>query len=461
MKRVIFLFIILSTVSILYGQNNSDMKKYYYDRIGMMTDSILNNNKLFLDTLYLDFDSEYKSLANDYDVYYKDSVYVIIKDSINILRLDLLNKMYSLLQSRIRALYISFKDSLKLFFKEYESIIRKSQMEYAACNDCTEVEDYYDRLDEYNDVLDSVSSDFQDNASILMDSLESALSDSAGIYMDSISNYAETLLENQLDEYELTGISSEVNSPGKVYDEKYSKLTLEANYYNHIAYRGRDNHIYQNSFSPALTFEHPSGFGISTVFYFANKNKKPLDELDLMGYFSFDFSDNINGTFYFTHYFFSDNSLNPRAILTNSIAGEVNFEYPYFNFTPTLNLDFSGSNSEFSLFLYASSPIELTKNFLDGTLGIEPSVTATFGEQTSAFLTKIRNRKGKLVNAPGQKNIFSIMDYEFSFPLVYTSKYLIVKPYATVIVPLNVLDNSEKNPFLNFTIEIGIPFDFK
>ncbi len=461
MKRVVFLFIVLSTVSTLFGQFNNDLKKYYSDKAGVMTDSVLNSNKLYLDTLYLDFDSTFKSITIDYDTYYRDSVYLVTKDSINSLRLDSLNIMSSLLKSRISALYTAFKDSLRPFFTEFESAVRNSKQEYSSCDDCEEVEDYYDRLDEYDDVLDSVSSDFQDNSFSLYDSLESALTDSAGVYMDSIYNYAQTLQENQFDEDELKDDSEKIISEGNSFDENYSKISIDAAYQNHVAFRGRDNGIYQNSFSPSFTFEHSSGLGASAIFYFVNKTQKVFDEFDLNAYFDFDITNNLNADISYTRYWFGDSSNNAKSVFQNTLSGDLTYDLDYVYFATSLFMDFSGSQSEFGILLGAAAPVTLSEKFIGGILGTEPSIYATFGEQNSFFISGRRNRRGVTILAPGKNSSFGVMDYEITLPLIYTTKYLSVKPYATLIVPLNVLDNSTRNPFVNFAIEVSVPFNLK
>ena len=420
----------------------------------------MNESRFFLDTLLINFDSTYNSFINDYDEFYIDSVFNVVKDSINTIRLDSLNKMSSSIKINIYNLSYSIKENFKTCFKIFESSVSNNKKLYAFCLDCEDKTDYYDQLEEYSDVLDSISGEFQDNMNIKMDSLESVLSDSADICMERISDYGSNLMDNQADEDEIITAGNETIGTEDL-DSKYSKISIEVDYYNHFTYRGRDNGIYQNSFSPAISYEHPVGLGILAAFYFANKTPKPLDEVDLSGYFSFDISDNVSGTFYLTHYFFHDSSSNAKSVLTNTLAGEVNFNYPYFNFTPTLNLDFSKNSSEFSLFLFASSPIILSDNFLNGIFGIEPAVTAIFGQQNDAFLTQLRGKRGKIVNAPKQKNVFGVMDYEISFPLIYTTKYFSVKPYFNYVIPLNVVDNSSKNPFFTFMLEIIAPFYLK
>jgi hypothetical protein len=420
----------------------------------------MEESKFFLDSLYLDLDSTYNSFIKDYDDFFRDSVFNVVKDSISISRLDSLNKMSYKIELMIENKYLNQKGILKSYFDLFESSIDKNKKLYTQCLDCEDKEDYYDQIEEYGDVLDSISGEFQDRMNDKVDSMETALSDSADEYMSKISDYGSNLMDNQTDEDEIITAGNE-NTVTEDLDSKYSKISIEADYYNHFTYRGRDNGIYQNSYSPVISYDHPAGFGFLSAFYFANNTPKPLDEVDLIGYYSFDFSDNLTGAFYLTHYFFKDSSSNAKSALTNTLAGEVNFTYPYFNFTPVLNLDFSKNSSEFSLFLFASSPITLTDNFLSGSFGIEPSITVIYGQQNDAFLTILKGKRGKIVNAPKQKNVFGVMDYELSFPLVFSTRYFSVKPYFNYVIPLNVIDNSSKNPFFTFMLEIIAPFYLK
>lgn len=461
MKIFIHPVICLVLISVSYGQPKTELNKYYSEKTVSMTDSVLGYNKLFMDTLFLSFDSTYHSLISDYDTYYRDSVYKPLKDSLNSFRLDSLNTLSSFLKSRINALSIAFKDSLNPFFTEFESAVEKSKQEYEECKECEEIDDYYDQLDEYSDVLDSISSDFQDNLYDYYDSLEATLSDSVDFYTDSLSDYSEILLENQYAEDEL---KDTLDSDSELDADDYFKLILDINYYNHNTYRGRDYGYYINYLTPTLSYEHPLGFGISAAVYLTyNSDTKGLDGGELDAYYSHDFSKNIGGTIMYAHYFFSGDSKNSKSLLTESISAEVNFEYPYFTFTPNFNLDFGKGQSQFSLFLYASSPINISNNFLKGTLGIEPTITGTYGEQTSILFSQKVNRRGKTVNIPKDAKVtFSILDYELTLPLVYTYKDVTVKPYATLIVPFNVLYNAgPTDPFFTFTIEVNVPFNLK
>ena len=260
MKRIFFLLIIIFAISKLYGQINTDLKKYYSEKVGFITDSVINDNKLFLDTLYLSFDSTYNSLISEYDIYYRDSICKPLKDSINSFRLDSLNAMSGFFKSRIKALCTAFKDSLKPFFTGFESTAEKSRQEYAACEDCEEIKKQIIMTSLMNIPMcltKVLSSEFQDNISEYYDTLESALSDSVDVYTDSLYNYSEILLEHQYAEDELN--DSLDNDSDEAAD--YSKLILDINYYNHNTYRGRDFGYYINYLAPVLTYEHPGRIG--------------------------------------------------------------------------------------------------------------------------------------------------------------------------------------------------------
>jgi len=459
MKKIFLVFLFLSSLPVLYGQTKNELDKFYYQRIETISDSIINESRLFMDTIFMDFDSTYIELTNEYDEFFRDSVYAEVKDSINSVRLDSLNKMSSSLKSKIYNLHTSIKIILNSSFGIFESSVNENKKIYTQCTDCEDKEDYFDTIEEYGDVLDSISGEYQDNISGISDSLQNIISDSVYKYMEDIYSYSQDLFENQIEEDDVKTAGNETENN---WDEGInSKISLEANYYNHVTYRGRDNGIYENAFSPAVTFEHSSGLGISAAFYFANKNKKSIDEIDLTGYFTYDFTENMHGLISLTHYFFNDSSTNAKSVLKNSLTTDFNFEYPYIDITTSLNLDFAGSLSEFSLFLIATSPIPLSQNFINGNLDIEPTLTAIYGQQKDVFLNKLPKGKGKGLNAPKAINTFGIMDYELSIPVVYTSKYLSIKPYFTYIIPFNVLDNSPRDPFFTFTIELSVPFYLK
>ena len=208
----------------------------------------------------------------------------------------------------------------------------------------------------------------------------------------------------------------------------------------------------------------PVGLGVSSAFYITyNAGTKPLDEIELDFYYTHEFSPNIGGTIMYSHYFFSENSNSSKSYLSQSLSAEFNFEYPYFTITPNFSFDFGNGFSQFTMFLYASSPIPVSKNFLGGKLGTEPTITGTYGEQLSVYSTKVKNKRGKTVNIPKAKSIFCVLDYELTLPLIYEYKSVTVKPYATLIIPVNVMydELGSSNPFFTFTIEVNIPFSLK
>ena len=460
MKTIILLIISLSVAAPIKSQSKNELDKYYSHRINATTDSILSESKFFLDTLFFDFDSTYNSIISEYDDFFRDSVYYEVKDSVNEAGMDSLNKMSASFKLKINSIYFLHRENFKIYFNSFESTVNENKKLYSQCLECEDNEDYTEQLDEYSDVLDSISGEFQEKMNERLDMIENALLDSADEYEVKISDYGSDLMDRQVTDDENVTAGTETKEIYG-YEGIYSKFLVEADYYNHYTYRGRDNGIYQNAFSPVISYEHPSGFGVSSAFYFANNSPGIVDELDLTGYFSFDISDNISSTIGFSHYFFSDSNSNAKSALTNSISGGMDFEYPYFNFNPVLNCDFSGKNLEFSIFLLVSSPVEISGNFLNGIIGTEPSASAIFGEQNNAIVNKLKQRRGISGTVLKAGNTAGILDYELSLPVIYKNRYFTLQSYFTYIIPLNVVDNSSKNPFFSFSMEFIAPFYLK
>jgi hypothetical protein len=238
-----------------------------------------------------------------------------------------------------------------------------------------------------------------------------------------------------------------------------NELDLNALYDSHYSYRGRDNGINQSSIAPSIQYQNQSGFGAFIDLELLSKAARNPDSYDAGISWLFDISEVFNIQLLYSHFWFQSNSKQPRATLNNYIEGVFTIETKHYNSDLTFDIDFGGGMREVGIFWNNGFPIVISKHFLKGRLIVEPNLSFVIAEQNSLLVSR---RKHGNMNIPvlKSKSTFGIMDYEFGIPLTFESKYIIIKPEFYLVRPVNVLDNSTKSSFGDFSLEITVPFRF-
>jgi len=295
----------------------------------------------------------------------------------------------------------------------------------------------------------------------LNDTLSVMLEDKIENHINSIIDYSDSFLEEKdEDEYELIPVTK--TSVNRTIDsnEKENKIMLEFLLQSHSNYRTRDNGYEQKSFNPVLTYEHSSGFGTLLSLNFPSDSPKLLDETDIGFYYTFQPLDFLTGSVMYTRMFFDDSSKAANSSLKNSLEGAFSLDFKWINFTTSLMYDFSGSDGEVTLLLGSAVPLTISKNILNGKLSFEPGINAYFGEQNANLILLRKGKGNTVIPKLSKKNVYGVLGYEFDFPLNLELKNITLRPDITIIYPLNVIDQSSKNLFLNLSLDFTVWWEF-
>lgn len=454
--RYLIFLLILSGCFNSFSQSRDELKKYYENKIEVITDSAIGYNKQNADTIYLSMDTTYREMIKDF-YHFKDSIMLAYRDSLNIKRKDSVNFMGVVLKNEFDKYYNLLLDSMNNVFKSFNTYLKKQQELNSDCPECKEKNNFYDKLDDYRDDMDSLSDNFEDNFNSLSDTLVAMAGDSIQGSMDALLDYTLDLVDDQADENRITGTHPVTHRETE--KEPSSELDIDVTFDSHDSYRGRDNGTNEYSIAPSIQYQHKSGFGAFVDLKFLGKSGRNPDDYDAGISWQFNISDAFNIQLSYSHYWFND-SIQTRAALNNTIESAFDLQTKFYNSNLALDMDFGGGVREFSATWYHGLPLVLSKHILKGTLTFEPNLTISFGEQNKGLLALRKKRGGGIQLTLTKKSVFGIMDYEIGFPLALDTKHLIVKPQIYIIVPVNVLDASTKSAFGDFELEVTVPFSF-
>ncbi len=374
------------------AQHKEELQKFYENKLNEITDSTVQFNKQFQDTIFLSMDTVYKEMIKDF-YHYKDSLLLVYSDSLSLKRKDSVNFMSANLKKDFDIYYSQKLDSLNNTLIGFTGYLNQLNEINKNCPVCKNKDDYNDNLDDYRDLMDSVSGTFEDNYNTLSDTLVSMAGDSIEGCEDRLLDYTMDLLDSQTDENERTGKTPYKHKEAK---EPASELDINVTYDSHDTYRGRDNGINQYSIAPSIQYQHKSGFGAYIDAKFLSKENRTPDDYDAGISWVFDISTAFNITLSYTHYWFND-SVQARATLNNTFESGFNLETKHYNSSLTLDIDFGGGVREFSSEWYNGLPLILSKKFLKGTLTFEPNITFYYGEQNSSLIALRKRKGGKIV----------------------------------------------------------------
>jgi hypothetical protein len=328
--------------------------------------------------------------------------------------------------------------------------MQKAKGMFSACTDCENRSEFDERLADFKDFADSLVSDFHGTASEIADERSDLLADAFDAARDSLLDVRDGLVDNRLNDIE-------------VWRYRVSRLVLSSAYASHNAYRGRDNGLLQQSFSPSVTYRHSSGFGIQASTYWLNDGGNRWDNVQLTGGYDFRLSGVIGGSLSYSHFWFNDSSKSELSVFTDNAQGGISLDWPALSIAALGSMNF-GKATEFTLTTSISHDFEIPLT-LYNKVTISPSFSWVLGQQnsdlTTLLTTKAKGRKAVAITSVQTKSTstFSVLDYELSIPALIELGPVTVAPSATYIMPLNVVDASSRKSFVN--LEFGIFFTIR
>ncbi len=459
----VFLFIIIdllffsqkTAAQISQSINAGNIKELHKLNLTKHSDQIAGIDKCYLDSLVqrnIKFSDSINFPLNG--IYY--SCVQNKNDVLSQVRKDSLSFLYNNLIQKYKGAFDKWKlisqNSFTTHIKKLNSLQKKFY-----CQKCAEKDEFDDMLEQFIELADSLHYLFQDNISTTADDIIDELKDINDNSRDSLKSYYASLTDNQNDENEMIK-ENESSKNQDMADQETSRFVVSSDYDDHFNYRSRDNGNILKIITPSLAYHHKSGLSVSgSLSLVTNIPDQVYDNFTMSIGYEKEFSDLFTGSLSYSHYWFSENSIAAKSVISNSIDCDLYFGVKSFFFDVETGVDI-GQKSEYTFNLSPGYSGEIGNLFGSDKINFQAMVSAIYGVQ-DATLTSLRLHKNKK-NVTEQKTTknsraFSVLGYEPSISFNYESGNFIFKPALEYIIPLNVIDNSQTQPFFNFTFGVS------
>ena len=375
-----------------------------------------------------------------------DSLIQSAHDSLDAPRRDTLRFVTKSLQQRLLAFGDTTKQAVGGTISHFVDGLTEGKKTYSVCDSCESGPDFNDRFEQFQDFVDNLHETLRDTTSALIDDRKDLFQDGEETIHDSLADLRDNLIDNRLNEIDYRRCVA-------------TRLTVSTGYSSHTTYRGRDNGVPQQMLAPSLAFHHSSGFGIEISTYWLDQTLKRWDDVAASLSYEFTAGSIIDGALSYSHFWFSDSSRSSKSVFKNAFGASLSLNWPVLSLSIDGDLA-TGAASEFALAASASHNFEIPLT-LYNKISIEPTLTATIGEQNSTLTTiRTKGAKGKkVVGIDAQtSNMFGILDYELSLPVTIDLGPVTISPSITFIVPLNVIDESTTKAFVDFELGVSLAF---
>jgi hypothetical protein len=374
-----------------------------------------------------------------------DSLIRSAHDSLDASRKDTLRFVTKSLQHQILAFEDTAKGAAIVPISNFLSELTKGKKTFSVCDNCEGGPDFNDRFEQFRDFVDNLHEIFRDTTSALMDDHRDTFQDRYETIRDSLADLRDNLIDHRLDEIDY---------------QRYvaTRFAVSSGYSSHTTYRGRDNGVPQQMINPSLAFHHKWGIDIQISSYWLDQTPKSWDGVAASLAYEFTVGRIIGGTLSYNHFWFSDSSRSSKSVFKDAFDGGLSLNWPVL--TLSVNGDLAtGTASEFTLAASASHQFEIPLT-LYNKISIEPTLTATIGEQNSTLTALRKGPKGKKVIGVTTQtnNSFGILDYEMSLPVTIDLGPVRLSPSVTYIVPRNVIDLSTTTAFVDFDFSVSVAF---
>lgn len=222
-------------------------------------------------------------------------------------------------------------------------------------------------------------------------------------------------------------------------DEKRSYGQLAIEFASNNVYNGRKDSLVTPYFTPSVGYYAKSGFYLKgSLSYLMRSGSGRIDESSLTAGYEFSIG-NFDGEIYAEKPFYNGNSTNVKAEQTGSLAASAAYNFGFIAASVEPTVSFS-ANTDIAL----SAKMDHEFDMSDGAFDITPSVIfngSTLNFYQSYFdkrrFKNLKNSNTKVNAKVKNASAFSLLDYEFSLPVEYTSGKFTFSctPYYTV--PLN------------------------
>lgn len=257
-----------------------------------------------------------------------------------------------------------------------------------------------------------------------------------------------------------------------VQESRVSMWVLGLFFGNNSSYLGRYQSKRLPYYTADISYMHKSGLWASAMACQVLNSASFVDEVDVMGGYNFDISKKMDGSIYYSRYFFSAESELMKASVANALNASAGYDWNYVYSNLNLSYIFGGAN-DFFLTFDNSRYFEKDKLFHKSDyISFEPKLSVIAGTQT--FVETHYTRKGAIAPPTGGggggggkspvggggettsltesvTSKFNVLSYEFSLPVTYTISNLSFEVAGRYSVPVNLPAGDPSVPQLFLT----------
>jgi hypothetical protein len=422
------------------------------DNIILMTDSLISAQKGFHNTVLVNLRGRFAALVKTFSVS-TDAITNKGEGSLSPVRLDSLKLIRTLLQKDFTAKSETNHPKLTEISNGYSKKL----------NSIKQIT--FDEESEAIDSLRAIDQAYREELTNSADEYYDGIKDSYDTALDSLDTYAQALLDIQNDERDLFDSKREIYYAYGLFGK--------AGYISDMQYRGYMGAAAHSAFYPGLTYQNSLGIGVYINAYNIQGTTVPWDEIEAGISYNHNFSESFSMSIGYTHYSFNDTIETARQGLTGIAGIGLSYEFPIISIGTSFDVSM-GDQTDYSLSFNLSKRIELI-NRSTIISWIEPGFNVISG--TESLLNEKIN-SGKIGNGNGNghgngkgsggggviinttvttiNSVFSILDYQISFPLTFEFSRLIIIPEYDYNIPVNQPPNTGSSNFGFFTVNIAV-----
>lgn len=217
----------------------------------------------------------------------------------------------------------------------------------------------------------------------------------------------------------------------------HRQFSTALNYGSNLTYFGRTQSKAFPYLATSLVYTTKDGFYVSADFYHLLNNDRTLDETDLAVGWDHNFSETLDGSVSYSHFFFPTGSELVKSSVNNALDAALGQDWGpvYSRLTATYLYGKAASKGDIFLNLENSHNFKFLHIFSHkDALSIAPLVSLAAGTQSFVESVLTRRRGTKVTTS----NRFSMVDYEFAVPLTYSLGKVAASAGWRYIIPVNL-----------------------
>ena len=213
---------------------------------------------------------------------------------------------------------------------------------------------------------------------------------------------------------------------------KSSKLVFETQFMNKVVYSGRDYGLKGFGTMGQLTYQHKSGFWLSTVGYYWQGSTVKFPKADLAVGYATSLDENLSASFGYSRWFYFGRSAEElRWVFSDFLSTYWTINLGFMGLSPSFYYQVGKSENVAQFALTASKYKEFKKPFLGGKLIVEPNFTWMVSSRDRYYAAQPDKPSGKIVR---------VIDYELVIPFIYRRVGVFdFSPKIHITNPVNVL----------------------